>query len=89
MSPMGGSRTFIIPSGVLLLRGWICSLLADELLQFPLSDKGLNLLLYVVAISYVMTVVMVEAAIFVSRSLVGVSLQLSEECQSPLILDLP
>ena len=30
--PYGGSRTFIILLGVLLLRGWICSLLADELL---------------------------------------------------------
>ena len=35
-----------------------------------------------------MTVVMVEASIFVSRSLVGVSLQLFKECQSPLVLDL-
>ena len=35
-----------------------------------------------------MTVVIVEVAIFVSRSLVGVSLQLSRERQSPLILDL-
>ena len=43
--PYRGFRMFIIPSGVLLLRGWICSLLAGELLQFPLFDKGLNLLL--------------------------------------------
>ena len=43
--PYEGSRTLIIPSEGLLLRGWIYSLLADELLQFPLSDKGLNLLL--------------------------------------------
>ena len=70
------------------MRGWIYSLLVDELLHFSLSNKGLNLLLYVVAISYVMTVVMVEAAIFVSRSLVGVSLQLSGVGQGLLILDL-
>ena len=70
------------------MRGWIYSFLADELLQFPLSDKGLNLLLQVVAIGYVMTMVTVEAAIFISRSLVGVAFQLSRERQSPLILDL-
>ena len=73
---------------MLLLRGWIYSLLTDELLQFSLSDKGLYLLLQVVVIGYVLTVVTVEAVIFVSRSLVGVFLQLSRECQSPLILDL-
>ena len=70
------------------MRGWIYSFLADKLLQFPLSDKGLNLLLQVVAIGYVMTMVTVEAAIFISRSLVGVAFQLSRERQSPLILDL-
>ena len=75
-------------SGVLVLWGWICFLLANELLQFSLSDKGLNLLLYVIAIGCVMTMVTMEAAIFIPRSFVGITLQLSRERQSPLVLDL-
>ena len=43
--PYQWSWMFIIPTGELLLREYICSLLPDKLLQFPLLDKSLNLLL--------------------------------------------
>ena len=65
MSPMGESGSFIIPSGVLLLRGLIRSLLSDELLQLPLFNKGFNLLLQIITIGCVVTVVSVEVAILV------------------------
>ena len=41
----GGSWMLIVPSGGLLSRICIRSLLTDELLQLSLSNKGLNLLL--------------------------------------------
>ena len=72
-----GSWSFIIPSGVLLLRGLIHSLLSDKFLQLPLFNKGFNLLFQVVTIGRVMTVVSVKAAIFVPRAPIGISLQLS------------
>ena len=75
--PYEGSWSFIIPSGVLLLKGLIRSLLSDELLQLPLFNKGFNLLFQVVTIGHVMTVVSVEAAILIPRASVGISLQLS------------
>ena len=75
--PYGGSWSFIIPSGVLLLRGLIHSLLSDKFLQLPLFNKGFNLLFQVVTIGRVMTVVSVKAAIFVPRAPIGISLQLS------------
>ena len=78
MSPMG-SWSFIIPSGVLLLRGLIRSLLSDETLQLPLFNKGFNLLFQVVTVGYVMTVVLVEAAILIFLASVGISLQLYGE----------
>ena len=56
----------VVSLGGLLLRRQIYSLPADELLQFPLPDEGFDLLFQVVAIDCVMTVVTVEAAIFVS-----------------------
>ena len=77
----------VFPSGSLLL-GWIRPLLADESLQLPLPDEGFNLLLQVVAVSYVMAVITVEVAILVPGSLIGISLQLAGKCQSPFIFDL-
>ena len=75
--PYRGSGSFIIPSGVLLLRGLIRSLLSDKLLQLPLFNKGFNLLFQVVIIGRVMTMVSVETAILIPRASVGNSLQLS------------
>ena len=54
--------------------GWICSFLADKPLQLSLSDKGFNLLLQVVTISGVMAVITVEAAIFIFRPFIRISL---------------
>ena len=54
-------------------------LLADKPLQLSLSNKGFNLLLQVVTVSYVVVVVTVESAILVSGPLIKVSLQLSGE----------
>ena len=71
-----------------VLWGWIRFLLANEFLQFSLSDKGLDLLLQVVAISCIVTMVTVEAAIFIPKTFVGITFQLPRECQSLLVLDL-
>ena len=68
--------------------GGIRFLLADELLQLSLSDKGFNLLLQVVAIGRVVTMVTVEAAIFLSGSFVRITLQLSRKRQGPFVLNL-
>ena len=57
-------------------------------MQLPLLDKGLDLLFYVVTISRVMTMVPVEVAIFVPRSPIGISLQLSGVSQGLLVFDL-
>ena len=85
MSPMGG---LIISSGVLLLRGLICSLLSNEPLQLSLFNKGFNLLFQIVTIGHVMTVVPVEAVILILRVFVGISLQLSGVSQDFLVFDL-
>ena len=63
--PYRGSWSFIISSGVLLLRGLIHSLIFGEFLQLSLFNKGFNLLFQVVTIGRVMTVVSVKAAILV------------------------
>ena len=70
------------------MRGLICYLHSDELLQLPLFNKGFNLLFQVVTIGRVMTVVSVETAILILRVFVGISLQLSEVSQGLLIFDL-
>ena len=85
---MGGSWSLVLSLGVLFLWGWIYSLLADELLQLSLSDKGFHLLLQVVAIGCVVTMVTVEAVIFVPRSFVRITLQLSRKRQGPFVLNL-
>ena len=77
----------ILPLRSLLLR-WIRSLLADEPPQLSLPDKGFNFLLQVVAISGVMAVIMVEAAVFVSRPFIRISLQLAEKGQSSFVFNL-
>ena len=59
-----------------------------ESLQLSLSDRGLNLLLEVIAISRVMAMVAVETAILILGTFVGVTLQLSRERQSLFVLDL-
>ena len=46
---------------------WIRFLLANEFLQFFLSDKGLNLLLEVIAISCIVIMFAVEMAILIPR----------------------
>ena len=72
----GRPRMLVFPSEGLLL-GWIHFLLADEPLLLSLPDKGFNLLLQVVVVNCVMAVIMVETTIFISRSLIRISLQLT------------
>ena len=59
----------VLPSGGLFPCMCIRPFLADEFLQFSLSDEGLNLLFQIVAIRSIVTVVTVETAILVSGSL--------------------
>ena len=80
MSPYRGPRPLIIPLRVLVLWGWIRFLLTNELLQFSLSNKGLDLLLQVIAIKCIVTMVMVEVAILIPRTFVGITLQFSKKC---------
>ena len=77
----------VFSSGNLLL-WWVCSFLADEPLQLSLSDESFYLLLQVVTVGYVMTVVMVEVAVLVSRPFIRISLQLARKCHGSFILDL-
>ena len=87
MSPKGGQGSFVFSPG------W-CSLvlfysfLTDEFLQFPLPNEGLYLLLQVIAFRLVVTVVSVETAIFIPRSLVRITLQFVGECQDSFVFDL-
>ena len=64
----------VLPSGGLFPWMSIRPFLADEFLQFSFSDEGLNLLFQIVAIHSVVTVVAVETAILVSRSLGWIAL---------------
>ena len=50
---------------MLVLWAWICFLLTTEFLQFSLSNKGLDLLLQLIAIGRIVTMVTVEAAILI------------------------
>ena len=77
----------VFSSGNLLL-WWVCSFLADEPLQLSLSDESFYLLHQVVTVGCVMTVVMVEAAVLVSRPFIRISLQLARKCHGSFILDL-
>ena len=83
----GCPRMLILLSGSLLLR-WIRSLLVDESLQLSLPDKGFNLLLQVIAVSGVMAVITVEAAILVSRPFIRISLQLAKKGQGSFVFNL-
>ena len=78
----------IIPSGVLLLKELIRSLLSDEPLQFSLFNKGFNLLFQIVTIGCVMTVVPVEAVILILRASVRIFLLLPRVSQGFLVFDL-
>ena len=77
----------VIPSSNLLL-WWICPFFADESLQFPLSNKGFNLLLQVITLRRVVTMVPMKTTILVLGTLAGISLQLTEPRQGCIILDL-
>ena len=77
----------VIPSSNLLL-WWICPFIADESLQFPLSNKGFNLLLQVITLRRVVTMVPMKTTILVLGTLAGISLQLTEPRQGCIILDL-
>ena len=81
-------EAFIVPSGVLLLRELIRSLLSDKPLQLSLFNEGFNMLFQVVTVGRVMTVVLVEAAILIFRAPVGIFLQLPGVSQGFLIFDL-
>ena len=85
--PDGGSGSFIILSGVLLLRGLIRSLISDKVLQLPLFNKGFNLLFQVVTVSRVMTMVSVEAEILIFQAPIGISLQILGVSQGFLVFD--
>ena len=54
---------------------WIFPI-SDELLQLPLFDESLDLLLKVVAFGGIVPMVLVEKTVFVSGSLVWVAIQL-------------
>ena len=60
----GGSRAFILLSWGLLL-WWICPLLTNKPLQFPLSYKSFYLLLQIVVVDCVMSVIMVEPEVLI------------------------
>ena len=77
----------IFQSRSLLLR-WVCPLFADEPLQLSLPEKGFNFLLQVVVVSGVMTMVMVEAVVLISRPFIRVSLQLTRKGQGSFVLNL-
>ena len=62
----------VFPSGGLLL-WWVRPFLADESLQFALSDKGFYLLLQVVTFRRVVTLVMVEMTVLISGLFAWVS----------------
>ena len=64
----------VLPSGGLFPCMSIRLFLADEFLQFSFSDEGLNLLFQIVVIRSVVTVVVMETAILVSRSLGWIAL---------------
>ena len=64
----------VLPSRGLFPCMCIRPFLADELLQFSVSDEGLNLLFQIVAIRNVVTVVAVETEILVSGSLGWIAL---------------
>ena len=64
----------VLPSGGLFPRMCIRPFLADEFLQFSLSDEGLNLLFQIVAIRSIVTVIAVETAILVSGLLGWIAL---------------
>ena len=69
-----GSRSLIsLPIGLAVPRRVFPTL--DELLQIPLLDEGLDLLLKVVAFESIMYMVPVETAVLVPRPFVRVSLQ--------------
>ena len=85
---LGGSWSLITPSGVLLLRGLIRSLLSDEPLQLSLFNKGFNLLFQIVTIGRVVIVVLVEAVILILRVSIGISLQLPGVSQVFLVFNL-
>ena len=73
--------------------GW-CSLVlfwsffTDKFLYFPLPNEGLYLLLQVIAFRCVMTVISVEARIFIPGSLARITLQFVRECQCSFVFDL-
>ena len=70
--PYRWSRVLVLPSWDLFL--WqIGSFPTDETLYLPLSYKGLNLLLQVVAIGCVVPVVSVKVTILVPWPFVGIS----------------
>ena len=71
--PYRWPRALVLSSWGLLL-GRIGSFLVDEPLELPLSNEGLNLLLQIVAIGYVVPMITVETAILVPWSLIGISL---------------
>ena len=73
----------VLPSRGLFPCICIRPFLADELLQFSFSDEGLNLLFQIVAICGIMTVVTVETAILISRSLGWIALQLPWKVRDP------
>ena len=85
--PYRWPRVLVILSSNLFL-WWICPFFADKSLQFPLSNKGFNLLLQVITLRRVVTVIPMKTTILVVGPLTGISLQLTEPRQGCIILDL-
>ena len=83
----GRPWTLILSLGDLLLQ-WIRSFFSNEPLQLSLPNESFYLLLQVVAISCVMTMITVEMAVLVSRSLLRISVQLTKRGQGSFVLDL-
>ena len=71
--PYRWSGALVLPLWGLLL-GRVGFFLVDEPLKLSLSNEGLNLLLQIVAVGYIMPMIMVETVILVPWPLAGISL---------------
>ena len=82
-SKQGSWQFFYLPLQLLVF-----AISSKEIFQFSLPDKIFNLLLQIVAFVHVMPMVLVEAAIFIPITLVGISLHFLQPLQRRIVLDL-
>ena len=85
LCPLKVAWVLAIPSSSLFLRR-VYPFFIDKSLQFPLSDKGFNLLLQVIAFKCVVIVIPMKTTILVSRPPAGISLQLARTRQGCIVL---